>query len=225
MRKKNRLLSVGCMGLVLGGLMLLGACGGTEDPGEVGAQEVGSQDGPQDGAVRNYISVSDALEEQHIWFRTFRQPTRDTQLNYTYIFENGKVQEYYTGGIKLTIEDVYDMSNEEIIDHIHEEIPPYDERTGRDRDYTPVEYSLDITLDGSGNNTEEMTVMSDFRFNFDFTLQHSAVQGTVYDTTYTGLVVDYDREEILITRVDHPETHFKLDDPDTQKDNVTIEGS
>lgn len=53
------------------------------------------------------------------------------------------------------------------------------------------------------------------------TFEPGVIQQTIFDTTYSGSQIgDYDR---LITRVDESFFGFMLDDPDTDKENVTIE--
>ena len=55
------------------------------------------------------------------------------------------------------------------------------------------------------------------------TLGSSIVSRKIFDTTYSGLI-QFEEDYSIITRVDESFVGFRLDAPDTNKENVTIEG-
>jgi len=72
-------------------------------------------------------------------------------------------------------------------------------------------------------NGDEVIYTTQIEHKNIITLEPGIIQQTIFDTTYSGLSIgDYDR---LITRVDDSFMGFELDDPDTDKENVTIEGA
>lgn len=200
-------------------IFLLGACGGKES-----AREVPRQEGPQDNNSNTILPLSDALEKYPVWFRVYDEPTRHSLINETFVFKDGKVQSYYTEKIDLHIEDVIDMSDEELIKYIRKEMKEYSIRINSDyEEPQPTEYTLDIILDDLGHNTQIINIESD---ETHISLNGQNVIQTIYDTNFSGLKYnDDDVDKNLITRVDDSHTLFQLDDPNTDKKNVTIEAS
>ena len=130
---------------VITAILLLTACGNKESANEVPAQE-----GPQDMSPKDFMPLSDGLEEYPVWIQTDENPGRNTYVNGVYVFENGEVTGY-TNFSDLNIEDIIDLSDDELIQTAKEIAG----------DVYIGEYTLDITLDRLGQNTEKIDVIMD----------------------------------------------------------------
>ncbi len=204
-------------------VLLLAACGGNESSGDIGPQN-----GPQDGNSDDILSLSEALEKYPIWIETRKEPSRDSGVRAVYIFDSGKVEKYdttNTSGFVYTVEEIIDMSDDEIIQLASDNSEP--ENLG--------EYTLDITIDEYGKNTKSIKLETPktkkaeeeagYKESPEYepiTFYPEQVGQTIFETTFSGFKID-DRNG-LFTRVDNSYTTFKLDSPDTDKENVTIEG-
>jgi len=202
-------------------ISILTACG---DSGETGGGT--SQDA---GVVQensyDFMPLSDALEKYSLWFKVEGDPyelTRNSVIDDIFVFENDTVKQYRVRWLKL--EDVIDMSDDEIIeaviDRLHENNEDYEEPE-------PIEYTLDITLDAVGKDTEYINVETIPETVFSV-INETAFQ-TIFDTPFSGLVYNQedrsDWDEHIITRVEDESILFTLDDSNTQKSNVTIENT
>lgn len=203
-------------------LSILSACGAGEEKEEV--EEAAEQD---DGVVeeevsQNFIPISDGLEEYSLWFKVEGDPfelTRHSVVDDVFVIEDGKVQQYRARDFEL--EDFIDMSDEEIIEEVKERLREVDDN----EDPEPVDYTLDITLDDVGQYPEFISLETEPERVFSV-IEETSFQ-TIFDTRFSGLVYYQDDrsdyEEMIITRVEDDSIYFKLDDPDTSKDVVTVE--
>src|SRR5690625_1032074 len=171
------------------------------------------------------MPLSDALEKYSLWFKVEGDPyelTRNSVIDDIFVFEKDTVKQYRVRWLKL--EDVIDMSDDEIIeaviDRLHENNEDYEEPE-------PIEYTLDITLDAVGKDTEYINVETIPETVFSV-INETAFQ-TIFDTHFSGLVYNQedrlDWDEHIITRVEDESILFTLDDSNTQKSNVTIENT
>jgi len=217
--------------------------------------------------LEEVLPLSEAFEKHAVWFLTDTDPGRNTYVSQIYVFENEEAT-VYSNLSSSSIEDIIDLTDEEIVQYAEENATRIKKGT----------FSLDITLDRLGQNTEQIDVIfeggkqvNEFPFEdaladrnsatgsevigeeeyrkeieadetreieddiiittteIDYgsrimTLGLNMVQQTIFDTTYAGLqTTDEKREEAVLTHVDESFNGFKLDDPDTDKENVTIE--
>lgn len=226
------------LGIIITALLLV-ACGGKENSGQA-VEEEPIYDNPRNYTAEDYLPLSEGLEEHPVWFKTDVYPTRNSSVSYLYVFENGIATMYWNFD-GLSIEKINDLTDDEIIKYVQEKSTA--KETGK--------YTLDITLDELGQSTKEIKVIlkSGTReyfwpkgYNLDgeiltedktsteeiedgkalVTFIPGAVNQKVFNTTYSGL--GYDEYYSLFTRVDDSFVGFKLDDPNTKKKNVTIEG-
>lgn len=207
-------------------ISILTACGSSEESSETVSQDAEApvQDAMQDSISYEFMPFSDALEQYSLWFRVEGDPhelTRNSTVDEIFIFEDGKVQQYRARGIS-TIEDLIDMSDEEIIETVINNLHENDEDFIEPE---PMEYTLDINLDDVGRDTRFINLETVPATIFSV-IEQTTFQ-TIFDTHFSGLV--YNREdrsdwdEHIITRVEDPSILFKLDDANTNKDIVTIE--
>ncbi|WP_062514737.1 hypothetical protein [Halobacillus sp. KGW1] len=227
MRRKRKWLLVVFIGLLAA---VLGACGSEETSADTPAQE--SQDRPQDGNPDDFVPLSEALEENAIWFGTSAtEPgslTRDTSIGRVFVFHKGAVKYYdYRDPDDstlveehLTIEDVVDMSDKEIKKHA--------KQNGEEVDLG--DYSLDIALDDSGNMTEFERLITDQRPEDEKypTFSSTIMPTNFFDTDFVAIGTSrlvkggWPASGYLLTKVDKP-TIFILDDADTKNKRVTVE--
>lgn len=220
---------------VLTTVLILGACGTNKDSGQTVEDSI--YDNPRNHTAEDFMPLSEALEKYPVWFKAKVYPTRKTTVKDVYVFENGYATHYWN--LKsLPIDEYDDLSDDEIIKYVKENSTA--KATGK--------YILDITLDELGQSTQEIEVIlengimeyyypkgynldgeilteektstevTDYLVNFE---QGSNSQ-KIFNTTYSGLA--YNKDFSLFTRVDDSFVGFKLDDPDTKNDKVTIEG-
>lgn len=179
----------------------------------------------QESPSYDYILLSDALEKYRLWYKVEGDPyelTRYSRIDKIYVFEDGNVKDYSVRGFK--IEDIIDMSDDEIIeaviDRLHEVETNFEEPE-------PVEYTLDITLDEIGKDTKFINVETIPKTIFSV-IDETTFQ-TIFDTPFSGLVYNQedrsDGDEFIITRVEDESVLFTLDNPDTQKNFVTVENA
>ncbi|MFP7474463.1 hypothetical protein SFC55_26100 [Niallia taxi] len=218
--------------LMLSIVLLLAACGSKEGNSEVSSQK----------SSPATIPFSEALEEYSVWIGTndkdLEELNRDTSIDFIFVFKNGNVKYYdyrtyekyrsasTIGEItkvtmvdeSLTIEDVTNMSDKEIVKHAEENAA---------EEINLGEYSLNVLLDDNGNYTkkEELITQNEPKFNdtmytdisfskefFGKNFAGMSMHGLPTGKSWTG--------GFLLTRTDD---FFKLDSPDTKKKNVTIE--
>lgn len=262
LRKKKWL----AMLAVITTVLLLGACGGKES-----SDEVPIQDGPQDGSPDDFIPISEGIEKHPVWFEISDNPDRNSTVRAVYVFEDGKVTSYSnipdSTRDKLRLEKINDLSDDEIIQIAKE---------GSQSIYEG-KYTLDITLDRLGQNSEKLSVIlengytnrqtfelrtvyeesresgerpssvdeyiaslkkkgEDFEIDGEYitfpsteeepksilSINRGMISQKIFDTTYSGLSIGDSYS--LLTRVDDSFVGFRLDNPDTDKKNVTIEG-
>lgn len=242
--------------------LLLGACGGKEI-----SDEVPIQDGPQDGSSDDFIPISEGIEKYPVWFEISDKPDRNSTVRAVYVFEDGKLTSYSnisnSTRDKLRLEKINDLSDDEIIQIVKE---------GSQSIYEG-KFTLDITLDRLGQNTEKLSVIlekdytniwtfdkeslywesglssmdeyiaslekegKEFEINDDYitftsvekeskailpSINGGIVSQKIFDKFYSGLSIGDNYS--LLTRVDDSFVGFRLDNPDTDKKNVTIEG-
>jgi hypothetical protein len=203
-------------------ILLLAACGDEGTASDIPADDSSS---PQESSQTDMLPLSDALEEYSVWFRVYDEVTRDSQINEVFVFENGEFKSYYTDGKGLFIEDIVDMSHDEFLEHVRETLRAYSEERDYEEDFEEPqssEYTLDIILDDLGQDTEMIDINTT---EGTISLSGYSVVQTVYDTTFAGFrYPDDSNGEIFLTSVDDSFTGFELDGPDTNKENVTIEG-
>lgn len=98
----------------------------------------------------------------------------------------------------------------------------------------PIEYSLDIRLDGQGMDAEREAVILDIREEereerysngTDVTppeLSAFPINETIFEQDFSGME-GYEIMRSLVTKVDDVSFFFELDNLDTEKENVTVE--
>lgn len=200
---------------------ILTACGSDEKTDEVVSQQDAGVVG--DESSRDFIPISDALEEYSLWFKVEGDPfelTRNSVVDDVFVIEGGKVEQYRARDFEL--EDLIEMSDDEIIEEVKERLYEYDNEY---EEPEPVEYTLDITLDDVGQHPKFINLETEPETVFSV-IEETSFQ-TIFDTSFSGLVYNQedrsDYDEMIITRVEDDSILFKLDDPDTNKDIVTIE--
>lgn len=205
-------------------LLFLVACG---NENEAIAGDDSIADNPREHTAEDYLPISEGFEDYSVWMDVSIWKNGDggvirtSEIESVFVFDNGEVTRYGSPdnsselSNELTMEDVHDLSDKEIIKLVSKYVEP--ESLG--------EYTLDIRLDGSGNYTEEMEfILPDDTILF----MGELVKNTIYETTYAGLVSDRNSQNSLqnnlITKVDESFVGFNLDGPDTNSKSVTIEG-
>ncbi|UTR16760.1 hypothetical protein MM221_09720 [Salipaludibacillus sp. LMS25] len=177
-------------------------------------------DGPQDGSPDNVLPLSDALEEYPVWIGSRGDElSRNTVINIVITFEEGVVKYYdYEDNGDLKIEDVVDISDQDIVKHAEE----YAEEINLG------EYTLNIVLDEYGNNTEmEQLLTQSEEIDIEFSNESVSVQ--FFGTNFSGMnmerfpVSGSNRFGTFLTRTGDSLISFMLDSPDTESENVTIE--
>lgn len=196
-------------------LFLITACGNEDSSG------VNDSDEPQDGSPNDVLSLSNALEEYPVWIGSRGEEiSRDTPINTVILFEDGSVKYFdYLDSGDLMIEDVVEMSDEEIIKHAQ----------GSAEEIDLGQYTLNVLLDDSGNNAEMEQVISQNE-EIDIEFSNESVSMEFFGTNFSGMkmkrfpVGGSDRFGTFFTRTDNPVSSFTLDGPDADKENVTVEG-
>ncbi|WP_121616640.1 hypothetical protein [Virgibacillus halodenitrificans] len=256
-------------------VLLLAACGEKEKTNA--NEEESNYDNPRNHTTEDFMSISKGFEDYSIWIETSDTPERKSNVSGLYIFKDGEA-EYYDGFSEVFIEDIIDLSDDEIIQYAKE---------NSSTNYQG-KYNLDITIDSLGQNTEKIEAIwtegtevwtfdlmsaaeesyygtgelsdvypdlnsyisalksgkEELGTNYDtqtneitgdeviatrpiengetmITLQSEIIHQTIFDTTFSGLKIG--DHSSLLTRVNDSFVGFKLDSPDTDKKNVTIE--
>lgn len=99
-------------------ISLLNACGGQEDEFVPSAHDAG------DDETLDLMPISDGVEEYKVWLEVDLPLERNSSVQYIYKFENGEVTRYQTFQDNITIDDIHDLTENEII-HLAEKV--YDE--------------------------------------------------------------------------------------------------
>lgn len=202
--------------LVVSAILFFSTACGSED-----TSGVDDNDGPQDGSPSDVLSLSDALVEYPVWIGSRGEElSRDTPINTVILFEDSEVKYYdYLDSGDLTIEDIVDMTDEEIVKHAE----------GSAEEIELGQYSLDVVLDESGSNPEmEQVITQNEAVDIEFS--NESVSMEFFGTHFSGMkmkrfpVGESDRFGTFITRTSDPVTSFALDGPDADKENVTVEG-
>lgn len=129
-------------------VLLLAACGENEISGEESLK-----DNAQDAPPEDLLPLSDGFEEYRLWIETSDDPGRKSTVTAIHIFENGEVLSYSNfSGIPL--ENIIDLTDEEIMEYIEEVFNDSTSAFKREGKYT-----LDITLDRLGQETEKIDVL------------------------------------------------------------------
>ena len=216
--------------------LLLAGCGDEESSEVI---QTGESSGSQDGDPADILPLSEVLEKHHLWFETGREPKRGSGVSGVYVFEDGEVTLYtkieidelgHTLQKDIPLVDMLELSDEEILELYKE-----------DSEILELgEYNLDIDLDEYGQSTEyiklETQKTKDAEEAGDYGSGEyesidffpATVNPTIFDTTFAGFITEYNSQDVatesLITRVDESFSGLKLDEPDTDKKNVTTEG-
>ncbi|MGI6215991.1 MAG: hypothetical protein ACOYIK_00080 [Coriobacteriales bacterium] len=244
---------IACAALAMVFALSLSACG-SSDSGS-GSGSAGSGSGSGSGSTSQ--TASEAFSNGGIWYVSYGTdgvPEKDTVIREVLVFEDGMVTPYPMNwgatDDDLTYGDLDGLSDDEIIDYVknfhRSNFDYWIEKTKEDNsdDSTtlalldsatyqapePVSYELRVKTDGTGNNTEEETIVythnlldlvnensvydpSEEKLSFDA----STGVSTVYDNLFAGFTGDYD----LYTIVSSEEATFTLDSPDSN--GVTVE--
>lgn len=125
-------------------ILILTACGTNGDKVDVESENATDI---QKSLSFDFMPLSDAIEKYSLWFKVEGDPfelTRNSKLEDIFVFDNGKVKKHRARWAKLKVEDLVDMSDDEIIkvviDSLYEHNEDYEEPES-------IEYTLDITLD------------------------------------------------------------------------------
>lgn len=248
-------------GLLSVGLFLV-ACRNDEEPTEEAEQGGVTQEELDENDENNETSeetenltptMSEAFDNYYLWFETRSTPERDTIVESIYLVENGEIRSLparwnddgsdledlnETADNEFTLEEILEMSDEEIVAFIDDEFP-FDGISEVDELITDLHF--DIELDGTGNSVEEIRLShispnhfisrldrgadfndTTFRFNAeDNVVPH---QWSIFDITFSGFQANNANTEYLITRVEDNNVRFEMDTPSVSHPNVTIEG-
>ncbi|GIN57999.1 hypothetical protein J8TS2_23180 [Lederbergia ruris] len=192
---------------VITAVLLLGACGGKDAGG--GDPLVGGS-GPQDGSPADFMPLSEGFEKYSVWIQTDENPVRDSNVNKVFVFKKGKVTAYKLED--TAIEEIHDLSDDKLVqlasestDKILDELVDkidgrsistdikerhdesfkdiYLEVDGSERSPLSSKYTLDITLDELGQNTESIKLyMPDVYYQLDEFIQGSFIDYYAYST-------------------------------------------
>lgn len=132
-------------------ILLLGACGNTDDTIQDAEAEKIVYDNPRNHTAEDFMPISDGFEEYSLWIKTSNNPDRNSTLQEILLFKNGVVKHYrnISDEDKLTIEELMDLSDSEIVNYANEYAMTTDEGT----------YILDLTLDEMGQYTEKVNIV------------------------------------------------------------------
>lgn len=185
---------------------VLAACGSDE-------KEETKKDPPKEEPEEITLSLSEALEEYTVWIETEEEPTDESIIQGVYIFEDGNVEKYDTSGLTFDIEEMVDLSDEDLIDYVSE-------NGEKDESFLEGFYTLDISLDHTGEETESihLEVEEETQENVNFLPRN--VQQTIFDTRFSGLTL----EDVggLFTRVGEGPVGLELDSSDSEHEKVTV---
>ncbi|WP_345242057.1 hypothetical protein [Pontibacillus salipaludis] len=129
--------------VVISALLILSACVNEENNSE----EASVPGGQQDSSPEDLVTMSEGLQEYSVWLRTSNDPSRQSNISEVYVFGDGEVMGY-SNFPDLSIEKVVKLSDEDIIQYVSEKAES--KKEGK--------FTLDISLDRLGQNTEEMNV-------------------------------------------------------------------
>lgn len=174
------------------------------------------------------MPLSEGLGRNTIWLNVHEDFSRKSGIKNIFVFKDGNVNKYWLNS-NITIEDIIELSDKEIIDlsiNKSDPDPMYTHELG--------EYNLDLILDGSGNNTiatiletqktkdaEEDITWADTPIFESIRFEDEVFRKQIFETTFSGFKIS--SNSVLISRIDNSFIGFKLDDPDTDKKGVTIE--
>lgn len=175
---------------------------------------------------------SDALEQYPVWFYLHgepNEPTKDSTIREMFVFEGEQIQQFDLEPVDITLGEVSEYSDEELISYVEEELSAasdsYEEPEAKN-------YTLDIHLfdDDESDNSEEKTGVIDVVIDEEeiaFVAWEQPISQTIGEADFIGLVNDGDPEvdadELFITRVDEPSLTITLDEPDSTKSVVTVQ--
>src|SRR5690625_220682 len=97
-------------------ISILTACSDNGEKSDVVSQQ---DKGVVEESSYDFMPLSDALEKYSLWFKVEGDPyeiTRNSTVDDMFIFENGTVSKYRARW--LTVEDLIDMSDDEIIEAV-----------------------------------------------------------------------------------------------------------
>ncbi|PAF27338.1 hypothetical protein CHH61_03705 [Shouchella clausii] len=202
--------------LVVSAVLFFTTACGNED-----ASGVDDNNGPQDGSPNDVLPLSDAFVEYPVWVGSRGEElSRDTPINTIVLFEDGAVKYYdYRDSGDLTMEDIVDMTDEEIVKHAQ----------GSAEEIDLGQYSLDVVLDESGNNPEMEQVITQSE-DVDIEFSNESISMEFFGTHFSGMkmkrfpVDGSDRFGTFLTRTNDSLASFTLDDPGNDKEKVTVEG-
>lgn len=241
-------------------VFILGACSGSKESGQTTQEAI--YDNPRNYTPEDFMPISQGLEEYSVWIETGDALDRNSFVKAVFVFEDHQVTRY-TDFSKLSIEDIIDLTDDEIIEYVRE-----------NAQFTlNGKYNLNITLDSLGQYTEKVDILIEDGTDvwvcdleealLEWDLSHSSkeeyleylledgtrrveddklitttevedgkrimafgssiVNQKIFDTNFSGLL-QFQDDDSLITRVDDSFIGFRLDTPDTDKENVTIQG-
>lgn len=161
----------------------------------------------------DFILLSEGLEKYPVWIETKEELEENSEISGVYVFENDKVKKFNLSELSLEVEEIVDMSDRELVKIARA-------NSTADAAFLDGEYNLNIILDESGQNTESMQLEVQGKIQDQFTFHRDNIHHAILDTTFSGFKIN--EHHHLFTRVDDANISFLLDDPDTEKKNVTI---
>ena len=213
LRKKNWTIFIALITV-----LLLSACGSKDD------STVHDRGIVEDSSSFKFVPLSDALKKYSVWYKVGGDPyelTRNSSVKAVYVFEKEKVTHYPARGAGLTLESIVDMSDDEIIETVIDFVSEKEDV----EEPQPLEYTLDITLDDLGQDSQYINVETEPESVFSV-INETGFQ-TIFDTHFSGLVFNKedrsDGDDLVVTRVKKPSILFNLDEPNSKKKHVTIE--
>lgn len=163
-------------------VLLLGACGGNKESKQIAGA---NYDNPRNHTAEDFMAISEGFEKYPVWIQTAENPVRDSKVSNVFVFKKGRVTAYKLED--TTIEDIHDLSNDELVklasestnknlDKLADEINNtsisewvkeekdgsfkdiYLKFDGGKRSALSSKYTLDITLDELGQNTQKINL-------------------------------------------------------------------
>lgn len=170
------------------------------------------------------ILLSDAIEQYSIWFHVEGnpvEPTEESSIVQVFVFDKDELTVYDLTSIDLHVSEVLEFSDAEIVSHVEEKLTEEDDNYVEEDGRT---FTIDIHQEAAGEETYAMTV--DVRDEVLITLLDEPISTHISDTIYIGMALDHEpsaeEKDVFMTRVEEENIVLEFDQPDTNKDYVTV---
>lgn len=196
------------IGIVIMAVFVLAACSKDKE-----ADEGSSSDG---GDSQKTLTLSEALEEYPVWMETEGDLSENSSIEGVYHFEDGNVKKYNTADLSLGIEEIMDLSDDQLLDLARMQ-------GEEDHQFLDGKYTLDLMLDDSDQNTQRINLDVQDEQQIDFSFQGENLNQNIEDMNFSGFKIN--DSDALFTRAGYADSpvELELDSPDADKENITIE--